>query len=106
MVIFILLVKPRLKKSPKDIRWVQTFGKRIAGLEGDIVNFKGREYTVPKGYFWALGDNPPESEDSRHYGAVPLQNIRARVLFAYETWYNPFTYKNVTKPDEGGKKWA
>jgi len=106
MVIFILLKKPRLKKSPKDIRWVQTVGKRIAGLEGDIVNFKGREYTVPKGYFWALGDNPPESEDSRYYGAVPLQNIRARVLFAYETWYNPFTYKNVTKPDEGGKKWA
>ena len=48
-VTFILLKKPRLKKSPKDIRWVQPVNKRIAALEGDIVDFEGREYTVPKG---------------------------------------------------------
>ena len=48
-VTFILLQKPRLKKSPKDIRWVQHVNKRITALEGDIVDFEGREYTVPKG---------------------------------------------------------
>ena len=77
-------------------------GKRIAGLEGDIVDFRGRKYTIPKGYFWALGDNPSASTDSRHTGAVPLQNIRSRVLFAYKTWYNPFTYKTVTNKSRRG----
>jgi len=31
-------------------------------------------------YFYALGDNGPQSYDSRHYGPVPINNIIGRVL--------------------------
>jgi len=31
--------------------------------------------------WWVEGDNPPESTDSRQFGAVPPESIRGRVLF-------------------------
>jgi len=29
---------------------------------------------------WLLGDNPPDSLDSRSYGSVPVENVAGRVL--------------------------
>ena len=68
--------------------------KRISALEGDVVTFKGRKYKVPEDHCWVLGDNPKESWDSRHYGALPLQNLRSRVLFTFQL--DPFSLKPVT----------
>ena len=42
---------------------------------GDIV--------VPKGYYFAMGDNRPVSLDSRYWGFVPRANIVGRPLFVY-----------------------
>ena len=51
--------------------------KRIAGLAGDLVyEISGKITRVPKGAFWAEGDNKMESKDSRQYGPVPLSNLR------------------------------
>ena len=33
--------------------------------------------------WWVLGDNPPESDDSRHFGAVPDNLIIGRLVFRY-----------------------
>lgn len=35
---------------------------------------------VPEGHCWLLGDNMPESRDSREYGPVPLALIRGKVI--------------------------
>jgi signal peptidase I len=35
---------------------------------------------IAEGYFMALGDNSPQSFDSRSYGAVPADHIIGRVL--------------------------
>ena len=35
---------------------------------------------APEGMFYALGDNAPQSYDSRNYGPVPKANIIGRVL--------------------------
>ncbi|MDR0512819.1 MAG: S26 family signal peptidase [Treponema sp.] len=35
---------------------------------------------LPGGMFYALGDNAPQSYDSRNYGPVPKRNIIGRVL--------------------------
>ena len=35
----------------------------------------GQTVTVPNGYFFAMGDNSPESLDSRYWGGVPRQNV-------------------------------
>lgn len=42
---------------------------------GDIV--------VPPGYYFAMGDNRPDSLDSRYWGFVPRGNIVGRPLFIY-----------------------
>jgi len=44
---------------------------------------------VPNGRCFVLGDNRPVSQDSRHFGPVPLADVLGRVDFVYwpaETW--------------------
>jgi signal peptidase I len=38
---------------------------------------------VPPGYYFAMGDNRPNSLDSRYWGFVPRANIVGRPLFVY-----------------------
>lgn len=64
--------------------------KRIQGMPGDTVcvghsngdsedkdNYA--EVIVPSDHIWLQGDNQEQSTDSRHYGAVPMTLIRAKV---------------------------
>lgn len=44
-------------------------------------------YYVPANCYWAMGDNSPNSEDSRYWGGVPSQNLIGRGYFVF--W--PFT---------------
>jgi signal peptidase I len=44
-------------------------------------------YYVPADCYWAMGDNSPNSEDSRYWGGVPRQNLIGRGYFVF--W--PFT---------------
>jgi len=39
---------------------------------------------VPRGGVFVLGDNREASVDSRHYGPVPVDQIRGRVLFLWD----------------------
>jgi signal peptidase I len=44
-------------------------------------------YYVPIDCYWAMGDNSPNSKDSRYWGGVPRQNLVGRGYFVF--W--PFT---------------
>ncbi|HEV3271500.1 MAG TPA: signal peptidase I [Candidatus Methylacidiphilales bacterium] len=44
-------------------------------------------YYVPANCYWAMGDNSPNSKDSRYWGGVPRQNLVGRGYFVF--W--PFT---------------
>lgn len=39
--------------------------------------------TVPEGYYFVLGDNRPESGDSRQFGFVPIESVQGTSSFVY-----------------------
>lgn len=78
--------------------------KRIIGVPGDQVDYVNGELllngiyteepyainenddysvTVPEGMYWVLGDNRPESSDSREHGFVSADDIKGVAYFRY-----------------------
>jgi signal peptidase I len=53
--------------------------KRVGAAPGDQV--VGRE--LGRGEYWLLGDNPPQSTDSRTLGPMPVTGIRGVIRLRY-----------------------
>lgn len=76
--------------------------KRVIGLSGETVWARGGRvmvdgrsleepyvmgetfpdfgpYRIPEGHYFVMGDNRPQSEDSRHFGTVPLKDLAGRI---------------------------
>ncbi len=50
------------------------------------------ELIIPEGYYFVMGDNRDDSEDSRYWGFVPRENIIGRPLLIYwsvKGWQDP-----------------
>lgn len=77
---------PRLEEIPTlpaweglDPKWAHEMPKYIQpdGLH------------VPEGYFFAMGDNRDNSDDSRFWGFVPMQSVVGEPLFVYWSYDAP-----------------
>lgn len=49
-------------------------------LQLDLQIVKRIQSINDKGHYFLIGDNPEDSEDSRHYGAVTLEYIKGKVI--------------------------
>lgn len=56
-----------------------TLGRPSEDLDSGIVY----PHTVPEGCIWVMGDNRTNSQDSRWFGDVPVENITGHAFFRY-----------------------
>lgn len=66
----------------------------ISGKDITINGKKTDTYTFKLNYFWMMGDNRHNSEDSRFWGFVPEDHIVGKALFVWMSWDSTANFVN------------
>lgn len=88
-----------------NIEWWRTiidreFGKRVVSIRNGrifIDDSEDNSYTIKKDYFFMMGDNRDNSEDSRFWGVVPRDLIIGETLMIYWSWNPSYSFSQFFK---------
>lgn len=87
------LVGDALSEEPGEVpSLVKHYKEDLLGVIHDIYvrpnRTDNREYdvTVPQGYYFMMGDNRDDSDDSRYWGLVPEDNLIGQALGVWMSW--------------------
>jgi hypothetical protein len=78
---------PNCKQAAEDTGGAspqtQVMGKLVITKPGAKACEQQEHYVVPAGHIFAMGDNRFNSNDSRVWGSVPVDNIKGKALFIW-----------------------
>lgn len=72
-------------------KWVEQAGKIL------INNVETTQYTFKMDYFWLMGDNRHNSQDSRFWGFVPEDHIVGKATLIWFSWQNGPRWDRIFK---------
>lgn len=75
----VLIKSGRVYVNGKEIN-EENIKKIVYKNQGDPKYGVYKSYVVPNGCVYVLGDNSSQSNDSRYFGAVPLANIKGKIV--------------------------
>ena len=68
---------------------ITEYEQNSLSLEGDSIFINGEKvdsYTFKQNYYWMMGDNRHNSEDSRYWGYVPFDHVVGKPVFVWFSW--------------------
>jgi signal peptidase I len=77
------LVNENAPARSKEFPYIVYWSPRSLGGGGRRLSDETEEFVVPQGYYFAMGDNRDNSQDSRFWGYVPRDAIIGRAMFVY-----------------------
>ena len=78
-----------LKSLPFYKKIITEYEHNTLDVEGTSIYINGKKvdsYTFQQDYYWMMGDNRHNSEDSRYWGYVPFDHVVGKPVFVWFSW--------------------